>query len=292
MHALWGCTKVRQVWKRSFGWLDNNQAAKGSFADLVHLVQTKPRLFPLFTVTAWAVWHHRNKSHLHAATIPLDRLTDFAEYYLQNFAAGHVQKLPPERSVTIAVKWRPPSENFVKINFDGALFGESDCAGLGVVIHNSKGEVMAALSEKIVKPPAAKLVEIMAARCAVLFSIETGFHNSVFEGDSTLVIKLLQDRMVSHPQGGHILKDIVSYLNSLQSLSFTHVGKQGNIVAHALAQRARLSFLLRFGWSLFLQPFLLLYYPTFRSSFLMTNYLSFSNIYIYIHTHTHTDICN
>ena len=24
MHALWGCTKVRQVWQRSFGWLDNN----------------------------------------------------------------------------------------------------------------------------------------------------------------------------------------------------------------------------------------------------------------------------
>ena len=161
-----------------------------------------------------------------------------------------------------------------------------------MVIHNSEGEVMAALSEKIVKPPAAKLVEIMAARCAVLFSIETGFHNSVFEGDSTLVIKLLQDRMVSHPQGGHILKDIVSYLNSLQSLSFTHVGKQGNVVAHSLAQRARLSFLLRFGWSLFLQPFLLLYCPTFRPSFLMTNYLSFSNIYIYIYiyTHTHTQI--
>ena len=171
----------------------------------------------------------------------------------------------------------------MKINFDGALFGESDCAGLSVVIHNSEGEVMAALSEKIVKPSAAKLVEIMAARRAVLFSIETGFHNSIFEGDSTLVIKLLQDRMVSYPQGGHILKDMVSHLNSLQSLSFTHVGKQGNVVAHALAQRSRLSFPLRFGWSLFLQPFLLLYCPTFRSSFLMTNYLSFSNIYIYIY---------
>ena len=108
----------------------------------------------------------------------------------------------------------------------------------------------------------------------MLFSIETGFHNSVFEGDSTLVIKLLQDRMVSHPQGGHILKDIVSHLNSLQSLSLTHVGKQGNAVAHALTQRSRLSFPLRFGWSLFLQPFLLLYCLTFGSSFLLMNYLS------------------
>ena len=44
----------------------------------------------------------------------------------------------------------------MKIKFDGALFGESDCAGLGVVIRNSDGKVLAALSEKIVKPQSAK----------------------------------------------------------------------------------------------------------------------------------------
>ena len=40
----------------------------------------------------------------------------------------------------------------MKINFDGAMFGESDEAGLGVVIQNSKGEVLVALFEKIQKP--------------------------------------------------------------------------------------------------------------------------------------------
>ena len=38
MHALWGCLKVRQVWQRSFGWLDNNRVTEGSFSDLVHMV--------------------------------------------------------------------------------------------------------------------------------------------------------------------------------------------------------------------------------------------------------------
>ena len=40
----------------------------------------------------------------------------------------------------------------MKINFDGAMFGEFDEAGLGVVIQNSKGEVLVALFEKIQKP--------------------------------------------------------------------------------------------------------------------------------------------
>lgn len=44
------------------------------------------------------------------------------------------------------------------------------------------------------------------------------------------------------PLGGHILKEILSLANLFQSLSFSHVVRQGNTVAHALAQRARLSF--------------------------------------------------
>ena len=94
----------------------------------------------------------------------------------------------------------------MKINFDGALFGESDCVGLGVVICNSNGKVLAALSEKITKPQSMELVEILAARRAVLFSCDSGFQNSVFKGDSTSVVKLLQDRCVSHSLGGSYLK--------------------------------------------------------------------------------------
>ena len=103
------------------------------------------------------------------------------------------------------------------------------------------------------KPQSAELVEILAARRAVLFSCDSGFHNSVFEGDSTSVVKLLQDRCVSHSLGGHILKDIVSHLNSFQSCSFSHIGRQGNAVAHALAQRARFYFPLEV-WMEFVPP--------------------------------------
>ena len=79
----------------------------------------------------------------------------------------------------------------MKINFDGALFGESDSAGIGVVIRSSEGGVLAALLEKIMKPHSAELVEILAAWRAVLFSAEMGFFNLVFEGDSSNVIKSL-----------------------------------------------------------------------------------------------------
>lgn len=45
-HALWGCSKVRQVWQRRFGWLVNSQGLDGSFSNLVHGEQKVPKLFP------------------------------------------------------------------------------------------------------------------------------------------------------------------------------------------------------------------------------------------------------
>ena len=51
-----------------------------------------------------------------------------------------------------------------KVNFDGANFGESDEAGIGVVIRDSSGAVKAALSEKIKKPPTVDLLELLAAK--------------------------------------------------------------------------------------------------------------------------------
>ena len=41
---------------------------------------------------------------------------------------------------------------------------------------------------------------------------------------------------------GHLVKDIVSSVSMFQYYSFSHTRRQGNVLAHALARRARLSF--------------------------------------------------
>ena len=64
------------------------------------------------------------------------------------------------------------------------MFGESDEAGVGVIVRNSKGEVKAALAEKISKPPSVEALELLAARRAALFSQELSLDRVIFEGDS------------------------------------------------------------------------------------------------------------
>ena len=104
------------------------------------------------------------------------------------------------------------------------------------------GEVMAALSKKIKKPPIVDILELLAAKRAMWVSLKTGFNKSVIEGDSELVIRSLRFGGLANSQGCYLIKDILFIVNSFQRISFSHVVWQGNAVAHALAQRARHSF--------------------------------------------------
>ena len=121
------------------------------------------------------------------------------------------------------------------------MFRESDRAGLGVVIQSCEGQVVAALSKQIAKPPTVEILELPAARRAISFSAELGHTQCVCEGDSQSVVNALNRFGLVHSSGGHLIFDIFSLSNSFQSISFAHVGRQGNAVAHALAQRARSS---------------------------------------------------
>ena len=93
---------------------------------------------------------------------------------------------PPNR-----VAWTPPPDGCVKINFDGATFNDINKAGLGVVIRDSFGQVLASLSKQIQLPFSSDLVEAMAAVRALSFTAELGFSRFILEGDLELIIKAL-----------------------------------------------------------------------------------------------------
>ena len=77
----------------------------------------------------------------------------------------------------------------VQEKFGGAVFKESGEAGIGVIIRNSRGKVMASLVENFLKPSLFETVELLAARQVVILVKELSFENSIFEYDSKTIIK-------------------------------------------------------------------------------------------------------
>lgn len=71
-------------------------------------------------------------------------------------------------------RWFPAPAPLLKVNFDGALFMDSFKEGIDVVIRDSTGKVIGALSERIVLPTTVDDVEALACKRAIEFALEKG----------------------------------------------------------------------------------------------------------------------
>ena len=80
--------------------------------------------------------------------------------------------------------WLPPPPNYFKINYHRAVFAKVNKSGIGVVIRDNQGLVIASLVQQISQAYQAIEVEAMAASRALKFGLEFGIHWAILEGDS------------------------------------------------------------------------------------------------------------
>ena len=72
------------------------------------------------------------------------------------------------------IQWRPPTQGTLKINFDGAISAEGKCSGLGAIIRDSEGLVIASLVTWVPQQLQPIEIEALAAYKALEFSRELG----------------------------------------------------------------------------------------------------------------------
>ena len=102
--------------------------------------------------------------------------------------------------------------------------------GTGIVICDSKGEVIAAFSEKIPLPPTVEDIEVLACRRAMSFALEIGLRDVVFEGDSETIIKNLNFESDCLASFGNIVEGSKCAALNFRFFSFSHVKHNGNVV--------------------------------------------------------------
>ena len=97
---------------------------------------------------------------------------------------------------------------------------------------------MAALSQQIPSPASVEMVEVLAARQALMFAKELKFDKVVVKGDSKIVVNAILDDYMDNSYMGHVLQDIKFMFSSFSCISVKHIHREGNCVAHELARRA------------------------------------------------------
>ena len=71
--------------------------------------------------------------------------------------------------------------------------------------------------------------------------METGLTRVVFEGDSAVIINVLLHGASELASFGNILDDIRLHSSVFQFVEFVHVSRNCNLVADALAKKAKLN---------------------------------------------------
>ena len=95
-----------------------------------------------------------------------------------------------------------------KVNFNVVVFADLDTSGVGVVMRNDKGEVMASLATR--GPPVrdSEEVEVLACQRTLEFAVKVGFSELILEGDNLTVMKSLISLKPNRSRLGHIYEEI------------------------------------------------------------------------------------
>ncbi|KAJ4706853.1 Ribonuclease H-like domain containing protein [Melia azedarach] len=144
-------------------------------------------------VVSWFIWKERS-NHLHnnkfeRSEQTLSKAESFLEVYqaaTRNKVSPHVQ-LPMPSSTAI---WSPPGSG-LKLNVDATINNQKGQAGLGCIIRNSSGDVMAAASTKRACLGSVEVAEALAILEGIHLAKESGLHLTLIESDSANVVSYI-----------------------------------------------------------------------------------------------------
>ena len=175
--------------------------------EIIQCCQDDCDCLDLFSMIISQLWTRKNKLRVGEEVAPLSKIVGLATDNLLEFQCALSFLHPASRSV-ISNRWTPPPPGWMKVNFDGATFKERNLAGLGGVIHNDNGLIMAAFTQTIPLPTSIEMVEVLAARNALVLANDLSLNQVQLEGDSEKIINALSKGGKDSSSFGHILLDI------------------------------------------------------------------------------------
>ena len=61
----------------------------------------------------------------------------------------------------------------------------------------------------------------------------------IFEGDAKVIVQAIRSLDSSHPEYGNVIRDVLQLVNFFSFCCFSHVKRQGNLLAHCLARSSK-----------------------------------------------------
>ena len=238
-HVLWQCGVAQDIWAGSIRKIQKTLTGHSDFNQLVATLTQRltEEELELFWVQCWTIWNQRNVvmhgGKLQHPFVLTKRASDFLIEYKDKQAL-----LATSVSTESVQQWRPPTGSVFKLNFDAAMFSNKNSSGVGAIVRNCRGEVMAGLSARGPPVGCSEEAEVLACRKALEFALNSGFSNLVVEGDNVMVMKAIVSPHLNRSRLGHIYDDISTLALGFRSFYVNCIKRNANAVAHCLARYA------------------------------------------------------
>ena len=192
----------------------------------------------VFAVAAWHIWECRNNVR-NGENLPhpirvAGKINAYIDFIMSNIfrMKGSIRR---ENQVLIQ-KWSPPPEGSVMINIDAAVFSQTQRMGIGVVIRNHLGQMLAACRRYVNIFQHPELAEAIAMRHALNFAKDAGFQKIIVASDCANLISKVKCLNTDRSQIGVLVHDIKDRASKFISCNFIHVKRCCNMAAHVLAR--------------------------------------------------------
>lgn len=237
-HALILCPEIKWMWNISPLRLEVKEQGEFYFADWCTnraKVVKAGEWWDIFWVLLWGVWLRRNAWVFERKVIKVEEVVSRAMKLVGEYQPQEEPKILTERVEPIQPsRWKPPGFGLYKINSDAAVF-EDGKVGLGGVMRDDVGDVIAAVCEEVRGRMEVSEAEAMAARLALSIAIDVGLRDIILESDCLKLITQLKNGKEDQTSFGFITRDIQELAKSCRSISFEFVRREGNKVAHKMA---------------------------------------------------------
>ncbi|KAM6559150.1 hypothetical protein CsatA_028389 [Cannabis sativa] len=253
-HALFSCKHARSVWKATGFSFDFRQAQQMSNGDyLFHLstLHSQSNL-ELIICTMWALWSSRNRTLHGSPREDGQRTATFASDYLakcrnhtskkQTTAVG--QPVVPTASTSCnntsatGIRWLPPTGLGLKINVDAAVNNAEKKLGIGAIVRDSSGQVVAALSKPVQGCFRSDEMEAKALFHSLNWVLQYQFNITNIETDALRVYQALNSTSTDLSSFSDLILDVRCLLSFFPEAHISHTKRNANHAAHGLAKHA------------------------------------------------------
>ncbi|KAF5471964.1 hypothetical protein F2P56_008721 [Juglans regia] len=194
-HALWDCESARDVWSQCTKSIQKRHFSHMDFLEIFEAI-AKGMSFECiqeFVMVAKQIWWRRNEFIFNQRFRHPNQVAMVANQNIRMMKDLEMQKNDSSAlSNSNLVIWQPPPIPFYKLNWDAAVDKIRAKVGIGIVVRDCEGRIIATMRRKQSLLPLPSLAEAYGPLLAVEFALDLGLTKTIFEGDSLQTVQALK----------------------------------------------------------------------------------------------------